>query len=112
MQQAAGELHKARLIAMGDEALVQGFALIGFETWPDADAGQLDELLGELMQMREQALVLLQSRLMRSGMPNLQRVLDEGGRVVIAEIPSLEQADGFRPSVEEMLHAVLPGQIA
>ncbi|MDX1344693.1 MAG: V-type ATP synthase subunit F [Sedimenticolaceae bacterium] len=112
MQQAAGELHKARLIAMGDEALVQGFALIGFETWPDADAGELDELLGELMQMRQQALVLLQSRLMRSGMPNLQRVLDEGGRVVIAEIPSLEQADGFRPSVEEMLHAVLPGQIA
>ncbi len=112
MQQAAGELHKARLIAMGDEALVQGFALIGFETWPDADAGELDELLGELIQMRQQALVLLQSRLMRSGMPNLQRVLDEGGRIVIAEIPSLEQADGFRPSVEEMLHAVLPGQIA
>ena len=46
MQQAAGELHKARLIAMGDEALVQGFALIGFETWPDADARELDELLG------------------------------------------------------------------
>lgn len=112
MQQAAGELHKARLIAMGDEALVQGFALIGFETWPDADPDELDDLLGELMQMRQQALVLLQSRLMRSGMPNLQRVLDEGGRIVIAEIPSLEQADGFRPSVEEMLHAVLPGQIA
>lgn len=110
MQQAGGELRKARLIAMGDEALVQGFALIGFETWPDADALELDELLGELMEMREQALVLLQSSLMQSGMPNLQRVLDEGGRIVIAEIPSLEQAGGFKPSVEQMLHAVLPGQ--
>jgi hypothetical protein len=44
-------------------------------------------------------------------MPNLQRVLDEGGRIVITEIPSLEQAGGFKPSVEKMLHAVLPGQI-
>ena len=111
MQQAAGELRKARLIAMGDEALVQGFALIGFETWPDADARELDELLGELMERREQALVLLQSSLMCSGMPNLQRVLDEGGRIVITAIPSLEQAGGFKPSVEKMLHAVLPGQI-
>jgi vacuolar-type H+-ATPase subunit F/Vma7 len=112
MPEAGSKLRKARLIAMGDEALVQGFALIGFETWPDAGVIELDELLAELMMTKEQALVLLQSSLMESGTPNLRRALDEGGRIVIAEIPSLEQAGSFESSVEQMLHAVLPGQIA
>ena len=49
MQQAAGELHKARLIAMGDEALMQGFALMGFGTWPDAGGEGLEALVGRLV---------------------------------------------------------------
>jgi vacuolar-type H+-ATPase subunit F/Vma7 len=110
MQQAESTLQSARLIAMGDEALMQGFALVGFETWPDAGREELDRLLGELIAGKEQALLLLQSRLMRSGSANLQRVMNEGGRLVVAEIPSLEAADGFHSSIEELLQGVMqPG---
>lgn len=112
MQQAENRLRPARLIAMGDEALMQGFALIGFETWPDAGEQELDALLGELISGREQALLLLQSRLARSEVPNLRHVLSEGGRLVVAEIPSLDAAEGFQSSIEELLEGFMqPGDL-
>ena len=107
MQQASSQFGQARLIAMGDEALMQGFALIGFETWPAASEQDLDRLLGELLDRNEQALVLLQSGLVRSDVANLRRVLGEGGRIVVAEIPPLEATEGFRSVVEEKLHTVM-----
>lgn len=110
MQAGESKLQPARLIAMGDEALMQGFALVGFETWPDAGKEDLDRLLGELIAKKEQALLLLQSRLIQSGSTNLRRVMNEGGRLVVAEIPSLEAADGFHSSIEELLQGIMqPG---
>jgi len=107
MQQAGGQFDKARLIAMGDEALMQGFALIGFETWPSATEQDLDRLLGELASANSQALVLLQSRLARCQSANLRRVQSEGGRIVIAEIPPLEAPAEFRSGIEEMLQTIM-----
>ena len=46
----------ARLLFAGERALADGFALIGFETWPDADEEQLEELLKQLLRERESAL--------------------------------------------------------
>jgi vacuolar-type H+-ATPase subunit F/Vma7 len=110
MQETDTRFGTARLIAMGDEALMQGFALIGFETWPAATDEDLNRLLGELAGKNVQALVLLQSRLARSKVPNLKRVLSEGGRVVIAEIPPLEAPAGFQSAIEEKLKSVIqPG---
>ena len=112
MQEAENRLRPARLIAMGDEALMQGFALIGFETWPDAGEQELEALLGELIAGKAQALLLLQSRLARSDVPNLRQVLNEGGRLVVAEIPSLAAAEGFQSSIEELLEGFMqPGGI-
>ncbi|MGV6825397.1 MAG: V-type ATP synthase subunit F [bacterium] len=99
----------ARLIAMGGEALMQGFNLIGFETWPNADEDALDSLLTDLIKKRESALILLEPHLARCECAALQVARAEGGRIVIGEIPAFNQPDHYAPELDEYLHKALPG---
>ncbi|MEN8176424.1 MAG: V-type ATP synthase subunit F [Pseudomonadota bacterium] len=99
----------ARLIAMGGSALMQGFSLIGFETWPDADEDTLDRVLGELLREHERALLFLEPELARCDCPAMRRVMNEGGRIVVTEIPPLEAPRSYEPEVERLLRRALPG---
>jgi len=103
-EQGTGE---TRLIAMGSAALMEGFALIGFETWPDADAHDLEGILAELINHRRQALVFLEPDLARSDGPMLRKVRTEGGRVVVTEVPPLQAPGNYHPEVESLVVSIL-----
>lgn len=96
-----------RMIAMGSAAVTEGFALIGFETWPDASESDLAEVLGGLIKRREKALVLLEPDLARCQCEELQKVLNEGGRIVVTEVPPLHAPGEYHPAVEDLVMSIL-----
>lgn len=96
-----------RMIALGSAALTEGFSLIGVETIPDATPEALEELLADLVRRQEKALVFLEHDLARSQGPWLTRVREEGGRVVVAEIPPLHAPEDYHPQVEDVVRAIL-----
>ena len=101
-----------RLIAMGGAELTLGFRLVGFETWPDADADDVERVLAELIDSQDQALVLLEPELARSGVPSLEQVRSEGGRIVVTEVPPLHAPHDYHPDVENVVRSVLgPGAL-
>ena len=107
-----GTLPQTRLIALGSTALTEGFALIGFETVPEATPRHLEELLAELVKTRQKAMVVIERDLARSSGPWLTRVRNEGGRIVVVEIPQLHAPGDHRPPVEELVKSILgPGAL-
>jgi vacuolar-type H+-ATPase subunit F/Vma7 len=99
-----------RMIALGSAALTEGFSLIGIETVADATAEQLEDLLADLIRRQEKALIFLEHRLARSQGPWLRHVREEGGRIVIAEVPPLHTPGEYRPQVEDVVRAILGAQ--
>jgi vacuolar-type H+-ATPase subunit F/Vma7 len=96
-----------RLIAMGSTALVEGFALLGFETRADATTEDVDGVLAELLRGNEKALLFLENSLVSSTSRYLERVRREGGRIVVTEIPRLDAPGDYRPPVEALVTRVL-----
>lgn len=101
-----------RLIAMGSAELTLGFRLIGFETFPDAVEDDVERLLRDLVTNKEKALVLLEPGLARSGTKSLEHVRNEGGRIVVTEVPALNAPQDYHPEVEDVVRNVLgPGAL-
>ena len=98
---------QTRLIAMGSAALTTGFSLIGFETWPDATDEQLEQLLTELHQRGDTALVFLEPKLANCDCSILRDIQRQGGRIVVTEIPPLDAPGDYRPQVEDLVISVL-----
>jgi vacuolar-type H+-ATPase subunit F/Vma7 len=96
----------SRLIALGGAALTDGFKLIGFETYPDATLETLEEVLAELVNQDHSALVFLEQRLARSESAWLARA-HTAARIVICEIPALNEPDSYHPEVETLVRTVL-----
>lgn len=96
-----------RMIALGSAALTGGFNLIGFETVADASPQSLEQLLAELFTSRQKALVLVEEGLARSNGPWLRRVRNEGGRIVVVEVPPLQAPADYRPPVEALVESIL-----
>lgn len=100
---------RTRLIFMGEAALAEGFRLIGFETHPDASEESLDRMLGELLQSRARAFLVLDESLSQCCSVRLRQVRTEGGRIVVTEIPRLSQPDEFRGAVDDQVRSLLGG---
>lgn len=96
-----------RLVAMGSRPLIEGFHLLGFETWPDATPAQLEGLLEELERHRDKAFVVLEQGLAREPGPWLKRAYAQGGRIVITEVPPLNAPAEYRSHAEEAVLKVL-----
>ena len=96
-----------RLIAVGGAALVQGFALLGAETYEDATGEDLERVLADVLRGRDQALIVVESGLVARGGRNLDRVRREGGRIIVSEIPPLDAPESYRPPVEALVTRVL-----
>jgi vacuolar-type H+-ATPase subunit F/Vma7 len=96
----------ARLIALGGAALTDGFKLIGFETYPDATLETLEEVLAKLITHDQSALVFLEHHLARSESTWLVRA-HNAARIVICEIPALNEPDSYHPKVEALVRTVL-----
>ena len=98
---------QTRLIMMGSAALTAGFSLIGFETWPDATDEQLEQLLIELQQRGDTALIFLEPELANCDCNILQDIQKQGGHIVVTEIPPLDAPGDYRPQVEDLVISVL-----
>jgi len=98
---------KTRMIAMGNRPLMEGFSLLGFETWPNASSEDLDKLLIELLKADQKALLLLETHLSQSQSSVLSKVRTHGGKVLVTEIPAINAAHEFHPFVEDLVVQIL-----
>jgi vacuolar-type H+-ATPase subunit F/Vma7 len=96
-----------RVVALGGAALMQGFALLGAETYEDATEEDVERVLAELLRGQDQALVFVQNTLVTRGGRYLERVRREGGRVIVSEVPPLDAPESYRPPVEALVVRVV-----
>jgi vacuolar-type H+-ATPase subunit F/Vma7 len=96
-----------RLVVLGSAGLTEGFSLIGAEVYPDADAATVEEVLERLAREGAQALVLLEAHLSRGGGHWLNRLRNEGGRIVVTELPPLSAPQDYAPAVDDVVRVVL-----
>ncbi len=97
----------ARLVVLGSAGLAGGFSLIGAEVHPDAEPATVEAVLEQLVKSGDEALVLLETHLAHSGGYWLNRLRNEGGRIVITELPPLPSPHDYAPAVDEVVRAVL-----
>lgn len=81
---------QTRLIFIGSQALTDGFRLIGFETLTDPDVTLIDRLVSGLLEQRENAFVVIEQSINELESRMLQLVRSEGGRIILSEVPSLQ----------------------
>ena len=96
-----------KIIAIGNSALMDGFALLGIETYADASAAEINAVLSELVSTRERALVYLQQDLISAEIPMIHQLRTKGGAILICEIPDLRTAHEYQPEVEKLFGRVL-----
>jgi len=104
---SAVNLVPARMIALGSAALMEGFALIGFETYADPQPEAVEQLLQKLMRDQQAALIVIEQELARNPGRFLQRAQREGGRIVITEIPDLHLSGSYHSRVESLVQTIL-----
>lgn len=97
----------ARMIALGSAALMEGFALIGFETHVNPAPEEVEDLMRDLLRKQQAALVVIEQRLARNPGRHLMRAQNEGGRIVITEIPELGLPENYHSRVETLVQQVL-----
>ena len=97
----------ARLIALGGSALMEGFALIGFETYPNPAPAVLENLFQELLRGQQAALVVIEQGLEQQPRGHLARALREGGHIVITEIPGLQHSTPYHSRIDRMVQNIL-----
>lgn len=97
----------SRLLVLGSAGLAEGFRLIGAEVHADADSAMVESVLEQLARSGDEALVLLESHLAHAGGPWLNRLRNEGGRIVVTELPPLAAPHDYAPAVDEVVRAVL-----
>ncbi len=96
-----------RMLFLGDVALTDGFRLIGFETWSDPTPEVVEQILTELILARQNAFVILDSKLAMMESSALKKIRMEGGRIVITEVPSLSDPDNFHCEVDNKVRSLL-----
>jgi vacuolar-type H+-ATPase subunit F/Vma7 len=97
----------ARMIALGSAALMEGFELIGFETFPDPTPEQSEKLFEELLHRQQAALVVIEQRLAQHPGRYLVLAQQEGGRIIITEIPEIHQSAIYHSRVENLVQNIL-----
>lgn len=100
-------LAPARLIALGSAALMEGFALIGFETYASPAPETVEKLMQELLRSQQGALVVIEQNLARNPGRYLLRAQNEGGRIVITEIPDIQLSGSYHSRVESLVQNIL-----
>lgn len=97
----------ARLIALGSAALMEGFALIGFETFSDPTPEESEKLFEELLHQQQAALVVIEERLAQNPGRYLVLAQKEGGRIIITEIPEIHHSAVYHSRVEDLVQSLL-----
>ncbi len=97
------------MLFMGDSALSDGFRLIGFETLADPTPKAVDILVRELVNKRCNAFLVIDQALADADIPILEQVRAEGGHIVIATVPPLNDPGRFHTRIDERLQMMLGG---
>lgn len=100
-------MDNTRQIFLGDASLATGFRLAGFEVYPDAGEAELDDLLEALQTSRSHAFVVIDQDLAESASKRLAEVRREGGRILLTQVPPLNQPDKMHSSVDEHIQQLL-----
>jgi vacuolar-type H+-ATPase subunit F/Vma7 len=100
-----------KIIAVGNSALMDGFALLGIKTYADESAVTINAMLTELARSRERALVYNQQDLIGAEIPMIRQLRIQGGSILICEIPNLHSADDYQPEVEKLIGRVLGSSV-
>ncbi len=101
--------HRVRNIFVGGHALTDGFRLIGFETVTDPDAQQLEQLLSSLLREKQRALLIIEQSVNRIDSKLLRQIRNEGGHIVLTEVPSLHSPEDFQSELDETLKQLTGG---
>ncbi len=104
---STSSLAPARMIALGSAALMEGFALIGFETCADPAPEAIEKLFQELLCNQQVALVVIEQSLARNPNRYLLRAQRESGRIVITEIPEIHLSGSYHSRVESLVQSAL-----
>jgi vacuolar-type H+-ATPase subunit F/Vma7 len=96
-----------KIIGFGDAALMDGFALMGIQIHANQSAAAIEKTLSELSRNKERALVFMQQNLMTEAIPMIAQLRNQGGSILICELPSLHAADQYQPAVEKLISRVL-----
>ena len=96
-----------KIIAVGDSALMDGFALLGIKTYADQSADFINAMLKELDRNHETALVFIQQDSLNARIPAVQQLRNQGGRILICEIPGLQDVQDYKPEVEKLICRVM-----
>lgn len=100
----------ARLVVLGSAAIAEGFSLIGAEVYPDATPEVVEQVLGRLSAAGDPALVLIEGALAHAGGEHLGRLRNEGGHIVVTELPPLTAPQDYAPAVDAVVRQVLGGE--
>lgn len=101
-----------RILAIGNQALMDGFALLGIETYADVSLQELDGLLTGLHRGKQRALVYLQQDLAECDLPILHLLRSEGGNILISVVPDILSADDYHAPVDQLISRVLGQNMA
>jgi len=96
-----------RFIAMGSNALMDGFALLGFEVFPNVTIETVEKMLAQLLKNKEKALIFLENNLSQHSGKYLLQARNEAAGIIITEIPPLHAPDTYHPLVEELVTRIL-----
>ena len=92
---------------MGSQVLAEGFALIGFEIFPNATAELVEIELSKLLKSKEKALVFIEDNLVKQPGPSFLHARTKAAGIILSEIPPLNAPEDYHPSVETLITRVL-----
>jgi hypothetical protein len=77
------------------------------ETHAEATHETVERVLADLLRSGARALVFLEHHLAQGKGPWLERVRNEGGRIVVTEVPPLSAPDSYAPAVDGLMRTIL-----
>jgi len=98
---------QTHLYFLGEAALANGFRLAGFQVIADATEEQLDDLLQGMVKKRECAFVILDQTLYNANLPVLQQLRNEGGRILLSQVPPLHNPADIHSPVDSRIAQLL-----
>ncbi|MDJ0806082.1 MAG: ATPase [Gammaproteobacteria bacterium] len=101
---------RTRLIFIGGPTLTDGFRLVGFETLVDPEIRDIDRLIEELLETPQNAFIVFEQSPEMAQSKLLQQVRNEGGRIVVSEVPALQDPTCFHCDLDRQIERLMGSQ--
>jgi len=101
----AEDNNTTRMIALGSAALVRGFKLIGFEGLSNPDHDEVRHLINQLVTQQQRAFLVIEQKLADQLRDVLCPIQQEGGEILMMELPSIHEPDNLHSYLSEKIEA-------